>query len=206
MNFRIRKPLLLFFFLFVGSKLLSAQTDPALQSRLNTFMELNRSLQFEKLMDYIYPKLFKIAPKEQLIEVFKSTFSGDADVAVEMDSLQTGTIHPAFTIDKGVYALVDYSMLMRMKVKQDADEEKPEEKNEFMLRLMKNQYGEKNVRFDHGTGKFVIRIVTSMVAIKDELSPEWTFLNFKPSDPVSGKLLNSKVIQKLKSFGNETSE
>lgn len=164
-------------------------------------MELNKSLQFEKLMDYIYPKLFNFAPKEQLIEVFKSTFSGNGDITVEMDSLKTGTIHPAFTLEKGTYALVNYSMLMRMKIAKDDTEEKPDEKNDFMLSYMKKQYGEKNVRFDNTTGKFVIRIVTSMVAIKDDLSPEWTFINFKIDHPIASKLLSNKVIQKLKTYG-----
>lgn len=179
-----------------------AQADATMIARLNKFMQFNRDLDFENLMDYLYPKIFTIAPKEQFIEVFKSTFSGNEEVSVEMDSLQTGNISTLITVEKGSYYLIRYDMLLRMKLKKQGDDDQSGA-NSTMLATMKEQYGENNVRFDESSGKFVIKIQTSMVAIKDELSPEWTFLNFEPEHPLSAKLLDEPVITKLKAFRKE---
>lgn len=177
---------------------LSAQpTDPQLQSRLNEYMKLNRELNFSKLMEYVHPKLFKLASKEQMIEVMESSFRGNDDMEIALDSLETGKIYPAFTLQNGTYAKVDYSMLMRMKIKKDSGGYEPV--NDMMLSLFRSQYGKDNVRYDEPTQAYVIRIVSVMVAIKDEQSPEWSFLNFKPGDAVMKKLLSQEVINKLNS-------
>ncbi len=193
-------------FLFLLGSLFSfsvnaQQADPAMKSRLDTFFRLNQALNFEKLMDYIYPKIFTIAPREQMIEIFKSTFAGDEEVKMEMDSLQYGSISPLAVVDKGSYHLISYSMLIRMKIKKDTSD--AADANTTMLNVLQSQYGSNNVRFDVPSGKFVIKVNTNMVAVKDEASPDWTFLNFEPDHPLAAQLLDAAVISKLKTFRKE---
>lgn len=193
------------FFCLVGLALsvsVPAQGDTEMKNRLDIFMNFNRTLNFEKMMDYIYPKVFTVAPREQLVEIFKSTFAGNDEISVEMDSLKHGTISPLISVDKGSYHLVAYSMLIRMKVKQESGEQNGSA-NSRMLDGLKSQYGEKNVRYDQHTGKYVITVNTSMVAVKNELSPNWTFLNFEPDHPLAAQLLDEAVTTKLKTFKEE---
>lgn len=194
----MKKLFVLFLLILSCSVIASAQADEGMKARLDTFMKLNQSLQFEKLMDYIYPKVFTIAPKEQLVQVFKESFAGNDDMSMEMDSLRTGTISSQVTIGEGSYYLIRYSMLIRIKI----TNEKADGSNS-MLGLMKSQYGEDNVRHDKATGKFVITVNTSMVAIKDAQSPQWSFLNFEPDHPLAAQLLDEAVITKLKTFKEE---
>ena len=189
------------FFCLIGLVLtfsLTAQGDTEMKSRLDIFMNFNRTLNFEKMMDYIYPKVFTIAPREQLVEIFKSTFAGNDEMTVEMDSLKHGTISPLISVDKGSYHLIDYSMLIRMKIKKEPGEHNGTA-NAAMLEGLKSHYGEKNVRYDQSSGKYVVTVNTSMVAVKNELSPNWTFLNFEPEHPLAAQLLDEAVISKLKS-------
>lgn len=194
----MKKLFVLFLFMVSCSLVSNAQADEAMKARLDTFMKLNQSLQFEKLMDYIYPKVFTIAPKEQLVQVFKESFAGNDDMSMEMDSLRTGTISSQVTIGDGSYYLICYSMLIRIKITNEKADG-----NNSMLGLMKSQYGEDNVRHDKATGKYVIIVNTSMVAIKDVQSPQWSFLNFEPDHPLAAQLLDEAVISKLKSFTEE---
>lgn len=188
---------LFFILLFPCFSSLSAQTtDPQLQIRLNEFIKLTRELNFTKLMDYIHPKLFTIASKEQMVAIMENTFKGDEGMEIAMDSIETGRIFPSFILQNGTYTKVEYSMLMRMKLKKDNGYEPA---NDMMLTLFKSQYGKDNVRYDEPTQAYVIRIVSMMVAIKDEQSPEWSFLNFKPDDALMKKLLSQEVINKLNS-------
>ncbi len=184
-------------FLFC-SHITNAQADEEMKARLDTFMRLNQSLQFDKLMDYIYPKVFTIAPREQLVQVFKESFAGNDDLSMEMDSLRTSTISSKVIIDGGSYYLIRYSMLIRIKITNEKADA-----GSSMLGLMKSQYGEENVRHDKVTGKYVVTVNTSMVAIKDALSPQWSFLNFEPDHPLAAQLLDEAVITKLKSFPEE---
>jgi hypothetical protein len=190
------------FFCLIGLVLsfsVTAQGDTEMKSRLDIFMNFNRTLNFEKMMDYIYPKVFTIAPREQLVEIFKSTFAGNDKMSVEMDSLRHGTISPLISVDKGSYHLVENSMLIRMKVKQETGGQNGIASS-AMLDGLKSQYGEKNVRYDQQSGKYVVTVNTSMVAVKNELSPNWTFLNFEPEHPLAAQLLDEAVISKLKAF------
>ncbi|RXK60001.1 hypothetical protein ESA94_13215 [Lacibacter luteus] len=187
-------------FLFTFSAA-AQEVDAAMKSRLDTFLKLNQALDFEKLMDYIYPKVFTVAPREQLIEIFKSTFAGDDEVKMEMDSLQYGSISPLVVVNKGSYHLIRYSMLIRMQIKQEASD--AADGNTTMLNVLKSQYGAKNVRYDAASKKFVVNVNTNMVAVKDETSPEWTFLNFEPDHPLAAQLLDAAVISKLKTFRKE---
>lgn len=194
----MKKLFVLCLLFLLSSHVTSAQADEGMKARLDTFMQLNQSLQFDKLMDYIYPKVFTIAPREQLVQVFKESFAGNDELSMEMDSLRTGTISTPVTIGEGSYYLISYSMLIRIKM----INEKADASNS-MLGLMKSQYGEDNVRHDKATGKYVITVNTSMVAIKDALSPQWSFLNFEPDHPLAAQLLDEAVITKLKSFTEE---
>lgn len=184
--------LLLFFSLAAPAK---AQTDPSLKRRLTEYMALTRSLNFDSLMNYIHPKLFSIAPREQMVAVMKSTFQGDEDIEIRLDSMETGTISKPFIAEGGTYTKIAYSMLIRLRMK----EEDPEKQaNSMMMSLFQSQYGKENVRYDAGTRFYMIRIQTFMVGVKDSESPEWTFLNFKPEDAITARLLPKAVIEQLK--------
>jgi hypothetical protein len=75
----------------------------------------------------------------------------------------------------------------------------PEKKADaMMMGIFQSQYGKENVRYDEGTRFYRIRIQTYMVGVKDSESPEWTFLNFKPEDAITSKLLPKEVVDQLK--------
>jgi hypothetical protein len=66
-----------------------------------------------------------------------------------------------------------------------------------MVDIMKAQFAEVNA-MDNGI--LVIKQVTAMVAIKDALSKEWTFMNLKENDPLTDQLISKALQAKLATF------
>jgi hypothetical protein len=177
-----------------------AQADTSLQGRLKAFMQANEKLDFDKVLDYTYPKLFTLVPRNQMIDVMKGSFDNET-LTVTMDSLRIVTIYPEYTDTSGRYAKIDYSMLMKMKFKEEEkDSTEAGKQKEFMLTAFREEYGEDNVLFDEKEKLYKIQIVTAMIAIKDSFAKEWSFINFKKDDPMAEVLLSAAVIEKMSSY------
>jgi hypothetical protein len=197
-----------------GSKKKGAEnaTGETLEQRLDGFLKANQSLDFEKIMDYTYPKVFKFSSRDQVMRELKDGFSSEV-LDISMDSLKVIRIHPVFTMDGGEYAKVEYSMLMLMDVKGDDDETTtpadtldktdhainndayPAPQTTLMVTLLEGQYGKGNVSADPKTGIIKIRMISDMAAIKDDLSKDWSFINLKSDDPKLLNMLLSKELQ-----------
>jgi hypothetical protein len=176
-----------------------AQQDTSLVNRLNATLQFTKVMDLEKVLDYTYPKLFTIATREQMLEVLKSTFETD-DFTTELDSLKIDTIYPVFTINNASYSKVRHSMLMKMVYKEPFDTA-DKEGTEMMVTMMEEQFGKGNVRFDPIKNSLNIFMHSDMVAVKDNLSPKWTFANLDEDNPEMLNMLFSKeVIAKLKEY------
>src|SRR5262245_27587905 len=97
-----------------------AQQDTALVNRVNEMLRLTQKKDLEKIMDYTYPKLFDIDPRELMIAAMKDVYESD-EFSIEMHSVTLITIFPVFVISDTSYAKVKHSMLMRMKYKEPLD-------------------------------------------------------------------------------------
>ncbi|HEX4875626.1 MAG TPA: hypothetical protein VFV31_03080 [Chitinophagaceae bacterium] len=177
----------------------SGQPDSSLKARLDAFMNANDLMDFEKVMDYTYPKLFTLATREQMIEVMNNSMNNE-DMTIRLDSLKIDSIYAVFTTAEGSFAKVDYSMLMLMQLKEEADKTKNNEKNDAVIAALKEQYGEDKVKYDEKVKAIKIYVNTAMAAIKDSYAKEWCFLNFKEDDPMIEALLSKEVIEKLSSY------
>lgn len=169
-----------------------------IEQRLNAFLKVNDEMDFEKVLDYTYPKLFKEAPRSQLLKAMKEGFNNE-EVKIELDSLKIITIHPEFKVGDASYARIKYSMIMLMdfKLKKDTGDAS---QADFTKEMLASQYGEENVSLDKATGIIRIRQTSDMVAVKDEYAKEWCFVNLKENDPMTDKLFSKEVQDKLATY------
>ena len=175
----------------------TAADSATLVQRLDEFMKANAVLDISKVMDYTYPKLFELAPKESIVEAMKNTFDNE-EINIRMDSLEVIRIHPLFAFNNGFYSRIDYSMVMRMQFKKQADMD-PEQLGST-LAAFRSQFGEKNVWYSETDKRFNIYQRTSMAALRDEPKEKWTFVNIKKDDPMMMQLLDKALIEKLESY------
>jgi len=185
--------------LFLGFGVISdGQKDTSLVNRVNEMLKLTQLKDIERIMDYTYPKLFTIVPKETMINTLKNAYDTELFI-IELDSIQIDTIFPVFTIKDTSYAKVRHTMLMKMKFKEAFDSTAKESK-EIMVSLMETKYGQGHVRFDPGANSLNIFIIPEMAAIKEK-SAKWTFVNLNTGNPeILNMLLSNQVLEKLKEF------
>lgn len=178
----------------------AATPDSAsLESRLASFMQANDNMNIEEMADYLYPKLFTIAPKADLIKSMQETFNSD-EMKVELDQLKVDTLYPVFKFGEGSYAKVKYSMVMRMNFKNTSDSAADnKEMLENIKQSMAAEYGPENVSLDE-KGIISINEKSVMVAIKDEYAKEWSFVELKVDDPMTKKLFTKELLAKLATY------
>jgi hypothetical protein len=178
--------------------IVNAQQDTSLMKRVNEMLKLTQLKDIEKVMDYTYPKLFTIAPKETLITAMKSAYDTE-EFTIELDSVKIHTLFPVFVVNDTSYAKVKHTMLMKMKYKEPYDTT-DKESRDFMVSLMQEKFGAGNVRFDPLANSLNIFMIPDMVGIKTKTSI-WTFANLDDDNPALLNMLFSKqVIDKLGEF------
>lgn len=184
--------------LIVASEFVHAQTDTSLSSRLDAMLRLTQAKDIEKVLDYTYPKLFTIVPKDQLLQTMIETYETD-EYIIELDSIAVQTIFPIFKINDTNYVKIKHTMLMRMKYKGPYDTA-AKETTGMLLNMMEATYGKENVRFDPVGNSLNIFMVPDIVGIKPK-NGAWTFANLDEDNPAMFDLLFSKPVQKkLKEF------
>ena len=172
-----------------------AQQDAALMARIDTMMKVTQASNFEKLLDYTYPKLFTIAPRAQLVEAMKGGLETE-EFSTTMDSVKVSTVYPVFSLQAGQYAKIKHTMLIRMKFKQPLSEAQVAN----VLPSMEEVFGKGNLRFDKANNTLVIFKLAEMVAVKDEYAKEWSFVTYNENDETVGLLFSKEVIAKLKEY------
>ena len=197
------KKISLFLCLLFAQFILFGQKDSSLERRLAEFMQVNDEMDLNKVLDYTYPKLYTIVPRDQMLEALQNTFDNES-VSIRLDSLHVTTIYPVFTLENGSYAKVIYSMNMLMAFKDNKEDsltpEKKKERDDFMLSSLSEQYGAGNVSIDPVSGYLKIKMVSPMVAAKDEYAKQWSFVNFKADDPITNRLFSKEILKKLAAY------
>ena len=176
----------------------AAQADSVLTRRLAQFMEANRMMNIDKVLDYTYPKLFTIATRAEMAEGLKTSFDNEA-MTIVLDSVVTDSVYPVFSMMEGSYAKIRYSMKMIMQVKgRETDSVQQKKKTLQILAAVRAQYGQE-AGIDGG-GNIVIHTNAVMVAVRDGYAKDWCFVNLKEEDPITTQLFSNDVLAKLSTY------
>jgi hypothetical protein len=193
------KTIVIFILSSLTGTALSAQNDPRLRERADSILMFTKQINIEKILDFTYPKLFSIVPRDQMVEALKNTFETD-ELSIGLDSVRLDSIYPVFTIGEARYTKVQNSQVTLMRLKKNIDTA-DKESVPFFLGLMEDQFGKENVRFDAPTTTLHIRMKSEMIAVKDSHSPEWSFINYKEDDEtLLPSLFSKEVLEKFKSI------
>jgi len=155
--------------------------------------------QFEKSMEYLPADLFKIVPKEQMVELMERTFN-DSSITFEFINPKVGDIKDAKKIEAKFYSFLSYSNQMNIKINKSSQE--TEEEQEVKMSIMKasfeKSFGAKNVSYNVLTGFFEIQVDKKGYAISENGQTDWKFLVVeKEQKPILEKLLPKELYKKL---------
>lgn len=190
---------LLFFLLSVMiMSTLQAQVksgDAELDKRLAAYMQANEDKDFETVMEYMHPNLFKLAPKEAILASMKSVFES-GEMEIKMSDLGITSAETKSFVFAGIqYRKVFYKMTISMKFT-DTSVYNPEF-IDMMTETFKASFEGKKVSFDQNTRSFIISGTDILYAIKDG-GKEWLFLGFKNDPDMIKKLFPKEVADHYK--------
>jgi hypothetical protein len=170
------------------------EDDKQLNERLHHYMLLNKELRFEELMDYVYPKIFIIAPKEEIVKVFRLTFDNEL-MRAAIDSTSILQISPAYIHQVSQFKKVDYYMEFSFFFK---DTVKSNEGHfvESMTSAFKKAFPSGQLEYNPVQRTFLIKANNIMFAVKEGNS-EWMFIGYDKS-PMLSKLLPKEVLDHFK--------
>jgi len=169
-----------------------AQTDKKeITNTFNAYKTTLDSLQLEKSMDYIYPKLYEIVPKEQLVAAFKKTFS-DTNLKIKFSNIKLKSISETINFNKVKYALISYSFSMDFTFNEKYSIEQ-------IYTVYQQKYGKNNVQKNDKTRTINIQMDKLFYAINDpKYGDFWRFLEKNVSQKkMLEKLIPKEIIEKL---------
>jgi hypothetical protein len=181
---------LLIFTFFIAT----AQTgDKMLDKRLSQYMQLSKNLNVDKLMTYMYPRIFELATRKQLSDALKTAYKSP-DFTITIDSMSINNIDPVQKFAKGSYTLFDY--FVRLKFKMPGD--KTEEEATTMFDGFQKTFGKENVTLNKETKTIGIKQEKQALAIKDNYTAgKWTFLGVE-KNPMIKKIIPAAIVAKYK--------
>ena len=174
-----------------------AQTgDAELDKRLNEYLQINKELRFEAIMDYIHPVLFTIVPKANILEVFKKSFDNE-EMNIGIDSILISSISAEFKVKEAVYRKVDYRMRLNIRMKDSSSLKEPEF-IKIMTGALEAGFPGSTVKFHEPEGLFDINTPTMMFAIRDKPGSPWMFLGFQKNETLIKAIYPEEVISHFK--------
>jgi len=157
-------------------------------------MKWSSELNFEKIMDYIHPSLFRIVPKETMLQALKAPFESD-DVKISLDSLEVVQVSPVFSFAGSDYRKVTYRIVMDMYF---SDKEAVEDKAfiDLVLNGLQGEFPNSKVSFDKTKKSFHISGRDILIAIKDK-NAQWMFIGAEKDQELMEKLFSKEVREKF---------
>ncbi|XWN36489.1 MAG: hypothetical protein ROO71_11070 [Balneola sp.] len=189
------KYLFLIFFLLISTTLkaqnLSSEEKNKIETRLDEYMDLISAGDYEAMMEYVYPKVFTIANKKDMIAMFSGIGTG---LEFKFDNPDLKWIEG---IHSDNYALIRYSMEMGLRLVSD------ETRTESMFNTMKiafeSQFGAENVETQKDDFSLKVNAGKYIVAINEEIYSNWFFIEFDESNPAFlSMLLSEELINSVK--------
>jgi hypothetical protein len=157
---------LFFALLLLANTACHAQSaDRELNEALSHYMTYSTGTAIDQLMNYLYPRVFELAPKEAIAKALKDAYNSE-EISIVIDSAAVLQVDSIRKFGKGNYTRFSYLVRMKMKILNN-DLAK---NTEAIKKSYYKSIGEKNVHYDDNTGYFTIMQSKEGLAIKDNYS------------------------------------
>ena len=173
-----------------------AQSTEEIRVTFEAYLETVRNKDNPATIEYLYPGLFNIIPKETLLQVMNQLYS-DSTVNVSYLDLSLTNVSDIIPHEEKAYALVSYSNKLQMQFITQPGEDDTEAM-EMTLNAFNNAYGKENVAYEADTQTFTIYSESDVYAIKDPAYDGWKFIEKKDNlQPILQQLIPAAISDKL---------
>lgn len=167
----------------------------ALKADIQKTYDATIALNYDKILDYTYPKLYKFIPRDKMKEALIATFNGNDEMKVKILAVEPNfNFGEIKTIDNQKFCLVKHNLSMELTLNEILEDEDVE----MMIDLLKSAMETEDITFDKEKNTFKVSKISTMIAISDELTKnQWRFLNKDKENKLMAMLLNKKVVKEL---------
>jgi hypothetical protein len=172
------------------------QKDKELEARLNDYIAQTKNLNFDKLMEYVHPNLFKVIPKDQMREAMRGVFENEV-LKISIDSFSILQMSPAYTYQSSIYRKIDYFISMNLRLNDSSILKDTSQRYPFIAQ-MKDGFPGANINYVESGNYLNIDTRKIMLGIKDPNS-KWMFLGFEDKQrDMMEKLIPKEVLAYFK--------
>jgi len=162
-----------------------------IKDRLSTYLDYMDNGDYEKSLDFTFPELFTIVPKQQMLAAIKMAFSMEGMDMSMSDTKILDVSDKLVEEDGKKYTTVNYKTKMKMALSGQMAAVAGMMQPEF-----DKQYGADNVDFDESSTTFTINANNKMIAIKQD--GEWYFAETGVQQkPIMTQLFDKDLLDKL---------
>nr|WP_321245337.1 hypothetical protein [uncultured Psychroserpens sp.] len=161
-----------------------------------TYYDYMTAQNFDGVLDYMYPKVFEMAPRAQMKAGMEQMFNSP-DMKIEFISNEVSKVSDKKEVEGVTYAAVFYNSKMKMTFLSEKNKSAEDQKAflDFMKITMDSQFGENNVIADQTEMSLVINMDANMFAIKDPQYDGWKFI---ANDDAMKQLVDSIVPESVR--------
>ena len=162
-------------------------------SDLEDYSEAYNNNNWEKVVSMIYPKLFVITPKDEMIQMMKKLDSVGIKMTLNINNIEK--ITDIITNGNENFCRIDYNSHMNVAIGTTQLPNIALYKESF-----ESNFGKENVKYDDSKKQFDINAHQSMIAVSNKDSNEWKYIEFNSgqADSIIEQLLPVEVLKKLK--------
>jgi len=164
--------------LFSSVSIAQSKEQKNIKKVVEKVMELNEAGKYKQALDFTYPQLFELVPRELMEEQIDKLFGDNGEMSINMENFEMSEVGEIVNAKTADYAFVPYSFLMTMTYNEG---EFTEEGFGFIKSALQGKFGEENVTMDYEKRSFFIQSNSRMIAIKDHDTKDWKLLQLDES-------------------------
>ena len=166
-----------FLICFLSISTYSQSHKEVLTSEANMYFEYLTNQNFDGILDYMYPKVFDLAPREQMKIGMQQMFNAE-DMNIQFLANDVTKVSDKKVLDDVEYAVIYYFSTMKMTFLTEEGQTEEDKKGflMFMKSTLQTQFGEEHVQEELETMSLIIDMNATMFAIKDPQYKGWKFL------------------------------
>ncbi len=186
--------LALILFLSITTQAQTYKTE--ITKHAETYYNYLTNQNFDGILDYMYPKVFEMAPREQMKAGMQQMFNSK-DMQIEFLSNEVNRVTDTMMVNGITYAAIFYNSKMKMTFTSELDKPEEDQKGflDFMKTTMDTQFGAENVTSDLETMALTINMDANMFAIKDPQYNDWKFMG---NDDAMKKMVDSIIPESVR--------
>jgi hypothetical protein len=160
-------------------------------SDITFFLKAFNDGDLDLFCNMVYPKLFELQSKEQMIKLIKRVQNNGLNIKTEFKNI--GEISKLISSEKEMFCRVQYYINMTVKLSGRMLAGKEKLKQDFQ-----DYYGLKNVKYDNESSTFLIIAKKSMFAVSKKDSSLWKYLEFDENNKTTlYKLIPTNVLEQI---------